>query len=241
MKKGKYVPELSFGTHFFQDLVEAQIRYLPLYPDDDNVTFNWDFLKNSRNVLLDLLPEYENLEDTLRVIDVPGSTEGKMLRILMNADEEHAVGFLSSKTDTFEEDSDVEELEVEQGENHWRWRLRMARIIAQELGQKNFGVKAAYIFGSTKTRTAKPESDIDMIIHFQGDLIQRSALENWLDGWSTCLAEINYLRTGEKSPNGLLDTHIVTDEDIARGDSYARKIDAATNPARLLITNPIET
>jgi hypothetical protein len=31
-RTGSYVPDLSFGTHFFQDLVEAQIRYLPLYP-----------------------------------------------------------------------------------------------------------------------------------------------------------------------------------------------------------------
>ena len=31
-QKGNYLPELSFGTHFFQDLVEASIRYLPLYP-----------------------------------------------------------------------------------------------------------------------------------------------------------------------------------------------------------------
>ena len=33
-KKGNYVPDVSFGTHFFQDLVESGIRYLPLYPDD---------------------------------------------------------------------------------------------------------------------------------------------------------------------------------------------------------------
>ena len=33
-RTGNYVPDLSFGTHFFQDLVEAQIRYLPLYPDE---------------------------------------------------------------------------------------------------------------------------------------------------------------------------------------------------------------
>ncbi|MFZ1684074.1 MAG: PEP/pyruvate-binding domain-containing protein, partial [Candidatus Zixiibacteriota bacterium] len=31
-KNNNYTPDLSFGTHFFQDLVEAQIRYLPLYP-----------------------------------------------------------------------------------------------------------------------------------------------------------------------------------------------------------------
>jgi len=33
-KTGDYLPDLSFGTHFFQDLVESEIRYLPLYPDN---------------------------------------------------------------------------------------------------------------------------------------------------------------------------------------------------------------
>lgn len=42
-QKLKYVPELSFGTHFFQDLVESNIRYLPLYPDDDQVVFKESF------------------------------------------------------------------------------------------------------------------------------------------------------------------------------------------------------
>ena len=42
-QRSSYVPELSFGTHFFQDLVEANIRYLPLYPDDRDVLFNEKF------------------------------------------------------------------------------------------------------------------------------------------------------------------------------------------------------
>ena len=33
-KKGSYLPDVSFGTHFFNDLVESGINYLPLYPDD---------------------------------------------------------------------------------------------------------------------------------------------------------------------------------------------------------------
>ena len=44
-KKGNYVPDLSFGTHFFQDLVEASIRYLPLYPDEKGIIFNEEFLR----------------------------------------------------------------------------------------------------------------------------------------------------------------------------------------------------
>ncbi|MGZ3317584.1 MAG: PEP/pyruvate-binding domain-containing protein, partial [Isosphaeraceae bacterium] len=64
-QKGNYLPDLSFGTHFFQDLVEASIRYLPLYPDDPTTTFNEIFYRRSRNVLRDLFPEFAYLEDTL--------------------------------------------------------------------------------------------------------------------------------------------------------------------------------
>ena len=55
-QRGNYLPELSFGTHFFQDLVEASIRYLPLYPDDPTTVFNELFFRRSRNVLQELLP-----------------------------------------------------------------------------------------------------------------------------------------------------------------------------------------
>ncbi len=93
-KKGNYVPDLSFGTHFFQDLVEAEIRYLPLYPDDDGIVFNEPFLLNSLNIFARLVPEYAELADTIRVIDVPGSANGRILKILMNADIDKAVGVL---------------------------------------------------------------------------------------------------------------------------------------------------
>ncbi len=95
-QKGNYLPELSFGTHFFQDLVEASIRYLPLYPDDPPTMFKELFFLRSRNVLQDLLPEFAQIADTLRVIDVPMQTGGLILRVLMNADLDEAVGFLSS-------------------------------------------------------------------------------------------------------------------------------------------------
>ncbi len=55
----------------------------------------------------------------------------------------------------------------------------------------------------------------------------------WLQGWSSSLAEMNYLRTGHQS-TGLLDVQFVTDEDITLKRGYAAKIDAATNPARPL-------
>jgi len=85
-KKGNYVPDVSFGTHFFQDLVESGIRYLPLYPDDPGVKFNERFLSSAPNLLPQLLPEYKELGHTLRVIDVPSSSGGKVIQVLMNGD-----------------------------------------------------------------------------------------------------------------------------------------------------------
>ena len=61
----------------------------------------------------------------------------------------------------------------------------------------------------------------------------------WLEGWSRALAEMNYLRTGYHT-EGLLDVHFVTDEDIARGTSYAAKIGAVTDAARPLALAPSE-
>ena len=232
-QRGNYLPDLSFGTHFFQDLVEASIRYLPLYPDDPTTSFNDLFLLRSRNVLRELLPEFGHLESTLRVIDIPGETGGLVLRVLMNADLNQAVGFLASPQATSPEHSAVNGTDRSTADDHWRWRLRMAQRIAAQLEPEKFGVKAFYVFGSTKNATAGPGSDIDLLIHFGGTERQREDLILWMDGWSACLGEMNFLRTGYKSA-GLLDVHLITDEDIAARSSFALKIDAITDAARKL-------
>jgi pyruvate, water dikinase len=232
-QRGNYLPELSFGTHFFQDLVEASIRYLPLYPDEPGVTFDESFLRCSRNVLKELLPEFAHLEGTLRVIDVPLQTGGLILRVLMNADLDQAVGFLSPRLQQMGELEPGAEAVDRGADEHWRWRFRMAQTIASELDPQKFGVKAFYLFGSTKNATAGPASDIDILLHFQGGEKQESDLLLWLEGWSRCLAEMNFLRTGYRT-DGLLDVHIVTDKDIAERSSFAVKIEAVTDPARKL-------
>ncbi len=91
-----YVPDLSFGTHFFQDLVESAIRYLPLYPDDPGVAFNEGFFRGSPNELSNLLPELAHLSDVVRVIDVARASKGLVVRILMNGEDDEAVGFLAA-------------------------------------------------------------------------------------------------------------------------------------------------
>ncbi|MGA3054022.1 MAG: PEP/pyruvate-binding domain-containing protein [Candidatus Korobacteraceae bacterium] len=232
-QRGNYLPDLSFGTHFFQDLVEASIRYLPLYPDDPQTAFKEEFLRGAPSVLVELLPEFAHLSDTLRVIDVPKESDGLILRVLMNAESDRAVAYLSSPLRREgQAESDIEVVD-RTGEEHWRWRFRMAQRIAAQVDPQLFGVKAFYLIGSTKNATAGPDSDIDLLLHLQGAENQKRELLLWLEGWSRCLSEINFLRTGYRT-EGLLDVHLITDADITARSSYAVKIDAITDPARKL-------
>ena len=232
-QRGNYLPDLSFGTHFFQDLVEASIRYLPLYPDDPQTAFKEEFLRGSPSVLVELLPEFAYLSDTLRVIDVPKESDGLILRVLMNAESDRAVAYLSPPLRREgQAESDIEVVD-RTGEEHWRWRFRMAQRIAAQVDPQLFGVKAFYLIGSTKNATAGPDSDIDLLLHLQGTEDQKRELLLWLEGWSRCLSEINFLRTGYRT-EGLLDVHLITDADITARSSYAVKIDAITDPARKL-------
>jgi pyruvate, water dikinase len=232
-KKGNYIPDLSFGTHFFQDLVEAEIRYLPLYPDEKEIVFNETFFRTSHNILPEVLPESASLAEILRVIDIPRSTEGLVLRIFMNADRDEAAGILVSPSLPPPVPFSAREESEKRSENYWAWRLRMIEHVASQLDPARFGVKGFYIFGSTKNATAGPQSDIDVLIHFQGTKKQRQELVVWFEGWSLALDEINFQKTGHRS-GGLIDLHIVTDADIDRKESYAAKIGAVTDAARPL-------
>ncbi len=232
-RRGNYVPDLSFGTHFFQDLVESAIRYLPLYPDEAGVAFNERFFRHSPNALAQLLPEFAYLAEVIRVIDVPRATAGMVLNVLMNADLDQAVGLLGEPSGQAVQAAPRPAAEGVVAGDHWRWRLLMAERLAAQLDAERFGVEAIYLFGSSKNATAGPGSDIDLLVHFVGDDAQRAALSQWFEGWSLCLAEMNYLRTGVRS-DGLLDVHLVTDRDIAERSSYAIKIGAVTDAAREL-------
>ena len=233
-KKGNYVPELSFGTHFFQDLIENGIRYIPLYPDEPEGYLDETFLRRAPNLLPDMIPEFGEIADVVRVIEVAHQGAERVLRILMNADLTEAVGIFDvPRTAPAEAPVSADMMVAVPAEAHSRWRSRMVEQIAVDLDPDRFDIKALYVFGSVKNATAGPCSDIDLLIHDEGEGRKREELALWLDGWSLSLAETNYLRTGYKS-EGLLDVHYVTDEDIRKQTSYAAKIDAVTDAARPL-------
>jgi len=91
-----YTPEVSYGTHFFQDLVEADIVIVPLFPDDPGAVFNEDFLVNSQNILKDIVPEVKDSEQVVRVIHVPSVCNGELLQVYLDSYHQKGMGFFGA-------------------------------------------------------------------------------------------------------------------------------------------------
>jgi hypothetical protein len=129
--------------------------------------------------------------------------------------------------------SEIQLLSLESDE-HWRWRHRLAELIANKMNMDRFGVAGIYLIGSTKNANAGPDSDVDLLVHFRGDERQLCQLQSWTEGWGHALAEINYMKTGHQTDHSLIDLHIITDEDIANRTSYAVMIGSTENSAKPL-------
>ena len=203
-EKGGYTPELSFGTHFFQDLVESNIRYLPLYPGQKGIIFNEDLLTKTENQLTKFLPKYKDYADTVKVIKTQDLLEDGTLSVIMDGETTQALAFLKPL-------------------DHWRWRMQKVEEISEKLDQKLYGIVAMYLIGSTKTGEAGPASDIDLLIHIKGTEEQKEKLLDYLEKLGKKLAKENKERTGIETQN-LLDVHIITEEDIKKRTSWATHI-----------------
>lgn len=91
-----HLPDVSYGTHFFLDLVESRIIYLPLYPDDPEAAFNQEFFDNAANMLSHFLPAAESFEAFIKVIDVPSVAGGKYAQVVADPRTQQALCFISA-------------------------------------------------------------------------------------------------------------------------------------------------
>jgi hypothetical protein len=88
-------PEPSFGTHFFQDLVESNIYPLGIYLQDEGAVFNREFFYDTPNSLSRYLSLEPGLAHCLRLIDVSSFRPGHHLDLVMDDEQGRAVAFLS--------------------------------------------------------------------------------------------------------------------------------------------------
>jgi len=88
---GNLMPELSFGTHFFQDLVESNIFYVALFPQKENVVFNKNKFSKMPNLLTDFLPEESKYENVVKVYE----TDLDQLQIMSDVVSQKVVCFFA--------------------------------------------------------------------------------------------------------------------------------------------------
>ena len=91
--KSGFTSEPSYGTHFFQDLVESQIFPLALNPEEPGDHLNRDFIKGAENKIGKYIPEETQASRCIKVIHIPTERTGYYLELIM--DGQQAVGYLS--------------------------------------------------------------------------------------------------------------------------------------------------
>ena len=68
--EGHFMPELSYGTHFFQDLVENRIFFVAIFPWKDGVVYDTSWLGSLPSVLEEVAPEKAAFAPVVKVYDV---------------------------------------------------------------------------------------------------------------------------------------------------------------------------
>jgi hypothetical protein len=86
---GNLMPELSYGTHFFQDLVEMNIFYVALFPEKKDVLLNYDWLRQQKDLFSELVPGSGKYEDIINVYEV----SNKGLKIMSDVISQRVICF----------------------------------------------------------------------------------------------------------------------------------------------------
>lgn len=67
-----FMPELSYGSHFFQDLVETGIFYVAVFDGHNDVIYNPEYILKKENILETLLPQSSQYKDIIRIVKTDG-------------------------------------------------------------------------------------------------------------------------------------------------------------------------
>jgi pyruvate,water dikinase len=92
MREG-LTPEVSLGTHFFNELVETDMLYFALFPEREHDYLNRDLLESAPNRLSELLPEASQWVHVVRVLDSHQWNNGKALRLIADSRKQSVVCF----------------------------------------------------------------------------------------------------------------------------------------------------
>jgi hypothetical protein len=88
------VPDISLGTHFFNDLVELDMLYLAIFPEKHGHLINQDVLTRAPNRLTKLLSDAAPLAHVIRVVDAVDLPAGASMRLYADTIRQDAVCYM---------------------------------------------------------------------------------------------------------------------------------------------------
>lgn len=95
IKDAEYLPEVSYGTHFFQDLIEDGIVYVPLYPEEEGASLNEAFLEKGDVFRKFLKNEYySKYEGLIRVVDLSKASGGRLGEAVFNGHKDKGILYI---------------------------------------------------------------------------------------------------------------------------------------------------
>ncbi|NOX37952.1 MAG: hypothetical protein GXO78_10490 [Calditrichaeota bacterium] len=75
--------DISYGTHFYSEIRDVNIQFMPVQKNDPQVFFNEAFLKNAPSVTRELLPD-AGVEGVIRVIHLTAAFPSQKAYLFMN-------------------------------------------------------------------------------------------------------------------------------------------------------------
>ena len=91
------VPDVSLGTHFFNDLVEMDMLYLAVSPGREGHWLNEEFIRQRPNQLVQLLPSAGALAQTLWVVDAGMPANGGVLHLNVDSMKQRGVCYWGNR------------------------------------------------------------------------------------------------------------------------------------------------
>jgi len=86
------IPDVSLGTHFFNDIVEMDMLYLALYPERKDYVYNRKFFLEQENRLNKILPDTGSWSKIIKLIDL--SKTKKNIYISVNSIGQEGICFI---------------------------------------------------------------------------------------------------------------------------------------------------
>ncbi len=84
-------PDISLGTHFFNDLVEMEVLYMAVYPKNKDYMINENLMMGAPNKLTELIPGSEAWAESIYVAEANEIKKGHAVYMHVNAIEQHGI------------------------------------------------------------------------------------------------------------------------------------------------------